>query len=301
MTLPNFMVVGVQRGGTTYLSSLLRQHPQIYLPELRDSKRPSTKDVRYFEKFGASDVDLDISDYAKHFQNQIDETAIGEVSTSNTYFEWIPGLIAEHLGNIRLIFLLRNPVNRAYSHYWQQLIELTGKEYLSFEQALGEEPRRIVKSYGYRYSYSYVDRGFYMRQINRFLPLFSRDKMLFLVSEEFYANTQRHMRGICKFLDVDESFEFALKIYRHHMPLPKNLFLYRQLKHIQVCFSEQRGLWRVSRPIRQLLRRMPKTVTHYPPMKLKTRSYLRGVFDADVQSLAEYLGRDLYQLWFQGL
>jgi len=85
---------------------------------------------------------------------------------------------------MKIIFILRNPVDRAYSNYWHQV--RGGKEYLSFEAALKREQRRINKSRFHSFTYSYLEKGFYSVQINRFLNVFDR-KQLYIVKFEIWS------------------------------------------------------------------------------------------------------------------
>lgn len=108
--LPNFLIVGAQKCGTTSLHEYLYQHPQIYLPEGKETKffaedARYSKGITYYE-------DVCFSTYSG-------ESAVGEVDPDYMYFEQALERIAEHLDlrTTKLIFVLRNPVDRAFSHY----------------------------------------------------------------------------------------------------------------------------------------------------------------------------------------
>jgi len=123
------------------------------------------------------------------------------------YFEQALQRISDQLtiSNLKFIFVFRNPAERAYSHYL--MTYRRGMEKLPFEQAINAEAERIQKDYVSRMHYSYVDRGYYARQVNRFLAHVDKSQMLFLLSDELNANPQLVLSRIFRFLGVDPDFD----------------------------------------------------------------------------------------------
>lgn len=295
LKLPNFLVVGAARCGTTYLYQLLSQHAGIFVPPPA-SESPATKDTHFFDTRYFQNGEVDIDGYAHLFKEAQDGQIIGEVATSYMYFEWVPELIANYLGKeIHLIFLLRNPIDRAYSHYWMEL--MTGKETLAFEDAINLEPVRLTRSFHERYRFSYVDRGFYMKQIEKFLPLFPMENMLFLFSEELYRFPEKTFQRICQFLKIDENGPLNLSVYKHSMLIPKYPYLFRLLKNLSYKCNGARFLWRLSRVAKSGLIQMPKYDGKYPAMRLRARQNLIKVFENDISRLSYFLDRDLTAMW----
>ena len=127
MVLPTFIICGTQRGGTTTLYHYLKEHPQICMSE--------KKEVHYFDL----NYHKSLQWYESHFkdcQNKKVKT-IGEASPFYMYLREVPERIDETLPDVKLIFILRNPVDRAYSHYWHEV--KLGVEYLPFEEAIKRE------------------------------------------------------------------------------------------------------------------------------------------------------------------
>ena len=280
-TLPNFLVVGAQRSGTTFLWGLLRQHPDIYMPE--------KKELHYFDEAPFNN-DL-LEGYAKQFSGANGASAVGEVTPEYIFFDWVPELIAKTLGHVRLVFVLRNPIERAYSHYW--LMILTRREYLSFGQAIKRKPEQLQKEFLSWRNHSYVQRGIYFEQIKNYLQYFDRDQMLFVISEQFYKDPQRIMNEICSFLAVDHRFTFKTEQYRHHMKRPNHITLYRFLSGVRLWFKGRRGYWPVSKHVRQWQDNMEKQNNPYPPIKPAVRQYLQDLYQPYNDELSDFLNQDL--------
>jgi hypothetical protein len=193
MKLPNFLCAGAQKSGTTTLHDILVQHPNIFLP--------SIKEVHFFNN--ENNYKNGLRWYEKEiFANWKGEKAIGEITPSYMYFDYVPKRIYKDLGkDIKLIFILRNPVDRAYSQYL--MFCRRGFETETFEKAIELEKERIKQSYSEKMYFSYIDRGFYASQIKRYLKYFPKENMFFIIFEqEFIKNRKQTIEYILKFLEV---------------------------------------------------------------------------------------------------
>ena len=180
--LPNFIIGGVQKGGTSWMYRTLKRHPQIFMSE--------QKELDFFWKESLYGKGLDW--YREHFRDACCAKAVGEATTTYLYCEMAPERIGRVLPNVKLIFSLRNPIDRAYSAYWHNRRRLT--ESLTFDKAI-EQKRR-----------GYIPRGFYYEQVKRFLRYFPRANMLILIYEEFINDPVGGFKQCFQFLGVDESF-----------------------------------------------------------------------------------------------
>jgi len=273
--LPNFLIVGAQKAGTTALHYYLDEHPDIFMSP--------KKEVHFF--------DLDenyargLKWYEKHFRKHHKEHAVGESSPLYMYLEKVPRRIAKTLPEVKLIFVLRDPVTRAYSHYWHAVRR--GVEYLTFEESLKVEEERIRKSFYYRREFSYMDRGKYLIQIKRFLKFFSRKQMIFIISEELRRHQERILTQIYRFLDVDPTFHGTRLHKPWHTGTVPRLWALQKLIH--------------SHPLRRIpyiaaLVEKVNLKDHYPPMNPKTKEWLASVFQPHNIALARFLNKDL-SLW----
>ena len=199
--LPNFIVVGFPKSGSTALHYYLENHPEIFMPLKKElhffssdkllklNKGPGDKEVKKF-------MITSLSDYKKIYKNVKHEKAIGEVSPSYiNHPDRIP-LIKKTLGEPKIIIILRDPINRAYSNYLHLLREK--REDLPFLEALKKEDIRIKEKYSdfwyYKFNSTYFDK------VDRFKKSF--DDVLLLTQEELNNNTVNTVKNIYSFLGV---------------------------------------------------------------------------------------------------
>ena len=286
MTLPNFIICGTQKGGTTSLYYYLEEHPQIFMSP--------KKEVHYFDL----NYHRGIEWYKKHFKNATSKhKAIGEASPSYMYFEEVPERIHEVLPDVKLIFILRNPVDRAYSHYWHEV--KLGYEWLSFEDAIRVEKERLAnEDIINRRHYSYLDRGKYIEQIKRFRKYFSNDQMLILITEELKSNPDFIMQQIFEFLQINPNFKSELWYNRKanigKKPRIKKLQLIRgRLHRVQTYYFPQLAFF--INPIIYAID-MINSTKGYPKMSSETRKFLVKYFKPYNIKLEKYLGKKL-DLW----
>ena len=280
--LPNFLVVGAQRCGTTYLYHLLAQCSDIYLP--------AKKELHFLSR-AMLDEGKSFDLYSSFFSSHAGQICIGEVTPDYIYVEDVPKLIRSHLGDIKLIFVLRDPIWRAHSHYWWAVSKR--REYLSFEAALDAEPRRLKRDFWSQTNYSYTDKGFYHRQIERYATLFDRENMLFVISEDLYESPIDELTKICEFLDVSLPLDLETGVDRYKRKAPNHPALYRMLVYLAATHRPE-GRGSLRRQLgKKLLRRVPMSLKPYPAMKPETRQRLQALFHTDVERLQNYLGREL--------
>ncbi len=198
----NFLVVGVQKGGTTILDSYLRQHSNICM-----GKR---KEIHFFDnetRFTADTIDYD--DYHALFDRQPEHLIVGESTPIYSYWKPSPKRIWEYNKKMKLILLLRNPIERAYSHWNKETLnyqESKGEivEQLSFYNALINEKERCKEALPLQHRiYSYIDRGFYTQQIDRLLHYFPEQQILILKSESLKHHTEATLAKIYSFLEME--------------------------------------------------------------------------------------------------
>jgi hypothetical protein len=204
--LPDFLILGAQKAGTTALYAYLRWHPRI--------TGPAWKEVSFFDRHYARGLGW----YRGQFPLRQAGRIVGEASPGYLFHPLAPARVRETVPKARLIVLLRDPVDRALSHYHHEVA--LGREPLSFEDALdaeagrtrGEE-ERLVREPGYFshawWDYTYVARGRYAEQLERWLDVFPREQLLVLASEELAGDTSGTYARVLEFLgapphDLDE-------------------------------------------------------------------------------------------------
>ncbi|WP_424363180.1 tetratricopeptide repeat protein [Methylocystis parvus] len=191
----NFFIVGAQKAGTTALSVYLRRAPQVQIPAL--------KEIHFFNDDARDWDNPDYNDLTRHFSWAPDAPPIrGEATPAYIYWPNALERLRRYNADAKLIVCLRHPAFRAYSHW--RMETKRGDESLPFEIAISEIGRRRLNETGNRahLHYSYVERGFYGRQIARLLELFPRERLLFLETDEMWSEPDRVMRRVHDFLGL---------------------------------------------------------------------------------------------------
>ena len=265
--LPDFLIIGAMRSGTTSLSVYLGAHPNVFIPE--------QKEIRFFDRHFANGSDW----YREQFRGAGERAVVGEASPGYMYLPQAVSRMAEALPDARLIALLRDPVDRAYSHYWMN--QALGKESLSFTEALAQESERIARG-ARRADYSYMDRGRYVRQLLDVSAHYPREQLHVVLFDDLERNPLETYRDVCRFLRIDAD----------HVP--------RKLGTAVNRFVTFRSLdvWRSARERNPLARRVLERAntrrrSSYPPLEPAVRMALAEEFEADNRALEGWLGRSL--------
>lgn len=200
VTAPDFVIIGTQRGGTTSLHAYLRGHPQI--------ETPAKKEIHFLTDRFERGQDW----YIGQFPAVVPVgTLVGEATPYALFHPRAPQRLFDVAPDARIIVLLRNPVDRAYSHYLHE--RARGHESLGFEDAIAAEPERllgldaglatgeILTSDTHKRA-SYLARGRYARQLERWLAIFRREQMLILRSEDLYADPAATTHRVTDFLGL---------------------------------------------------------------------------------------------------
>ncbi|MGD1809417.1 sulfotransferase domain-containing protein [Dapis sp. BLCC M126] len=209
--LPNFIIIGVMKSGTTSLYNYLIQHPQI-IPAKK-------KEVHFFDK----NFHKGIYWYRSHFPlfSNLDYVT-GEGSPYYIFHPLVGQRIAKTIPQVKLIAVLRNPINRAFSHYQRNVAR--GYENLSFEEAIDREEERLkgerekilnderYRSRNYTF-YSYLSRGRYIEQIQDWLHYFPQQQFLFIKSEDLFTNQSEIYSQVLNFLDLPQFQPNTFEVY----------------------------------------------------------------------------------------
>lgn len=189
--LPTFLILGAQRSGTTSLFEYLMEHPQ-FAPPIR-------KELHFFDRATQS-----LAQYRASFPYRRPGRRTGEASPSYLYHPLVPGRVRDVLPDVRLIALLRDPVERAYSQYHHE--RALGNEPLSFADAVVQEPGRLAADRRYKsfafIHHSYLTRGEYGRQLERWLAHFPRERILVLLSQDLFEAPVETLRAVQDWLGV---------------------------------------------------------------------------------------------------
>lgn len=293
--LPNFLLVGAAKSGTTSLYFYLSQHPEIYMSPIKEPKFLTTKIVKFPHK-GPGDeivdrgVVKDFHSYKALFENVREEKAIGEASADTLYYYQCIPFIKEVLGNVKILIILRNPVDRAFSAYAHMVRD--GRETLSFERALEEEEKRIKDNWEFIWHYKRV--GLYYEQIKAFMEAFSETKIVLF--DDLKTSPLKLIKDIYRFLGVNPAFTPNLSIKYNVSEIPR----FRKLQEFlledkPVKLHIKKGLTRLvpSAYISKARNFVLKMNLRRLKIKAKTRKKLIEYYKEDIVKLSKLIGRDL--------
>lgn len=293
--LPNFIIAGFPKCGTTSLFAYLREHPEVFLPE--------RKEMNYFtneiiKKLNSGPGDQLVNDtqvktfeeYKKHYQKIKNEKVIGDASPSYINFPDCYLTIKEKLNNPKIIIVLRDPIKRTYSNYLH--LYKTGRETLSFYEALSAEEER--KSNNFSPFWYYKNHSLYYKKIVEANFFFT--DVLIITQEELNNDTKSTLSKVFEFLKIDKTF------------IPKNLNVRYNTGGVYAKNPITNFFIRGSKLRVNLINKFPiikklkplkdKILDRYqvspPTLDLKSEEFLISFFKEDVRNLKDF-GVDVSQ------
>lgn len=295
MTLPNFLIIGSAKGGTSSLHYYLRQHPQVFMPDL--------KEPRFFalegETLNFKNPDSAINHYSittlKAYENLFadvtNEIGIGEASPLYLYSEKAARRIKHYVPDAKLIVVLRNPVDRAFSCYTHLLRE--GYETLSFEAALKAESERIHNNWAHLWHYR--EAGYYSRQLKPYFELFSPEQIKIYLFDELRKDNHAVLTDIYDFLGVDRTF--MPDMTRQNVSgMPKSRALQKFFSQKNLLRSTIQAV--VPKELRHTVAAKVKAwnIDKKPALNPETRQKLLLEYREDILQLQTLIAKDL-TLW----
>ena len=281
MTLPNFVVIGAGKAGTTSLYQYLREHPQVYMSPIKetnflayDPEQPGELVWGGPPRTGFAIVDLE--SYRALFAGVTEEIAIGEASPLYLDSLTAPGRIRDTLPDVRLIACLRQPADRAYSAY--SMGPPPGQPQPSVREALRPDSEM-------------VQQGFYHALLGRYFDLFDRERIEVILFDDLQARPLETMQGIYRFLGVDDRFEPDIDV--RHNPSGRAR---SRLLHAVITSRALRSALEPFVPER--LRRAALRIRNHnlqpvPPLPTDLRRELTDLYREDILRLQELIQRDL--------
>ena len=290
MTLPNFLVIGAAKAGTTTVYQYLKQHPQVYM-----SPR---KEPHFFSRNGIKDYPIPtLEDYKALFKSASDEIAIGEASTSYLTHPKAAERIQCHLPNAKLIAILRDPAYRTYSLYIMLL--MLGRRKLSSytHQEIIDNFQSIVKKRS-----GLIRGGFYYSHLQRYYNLFPANQINLGLFQDLKTKPDVLMEDIFNFLEIDSNFTINKSFGSANKGgIPRN-------KKVDTLINKVKPIYHSLSPIisqrwsnkiyKIYVDLRNKNLEQPPKLPHEIRQQLIEVYREDILKLQDLLQRDL-SIWLQ--
>jgi len=315
---PNFFLVGAPKCGTTALHKYLSNHQDIFMA--KKERHYFGSDLRYP---GYSGLRCDPNWYVDCFADQRGESRVGEASVWYLYSQVAAREIREFNPNADIIVMLRDPVEMLYSLYhmfiWVKdlspggVIDAKSKKVLSFEDAIsGEQERKrqfvaLTNDPSTNYNSEIERRLFhsevamYSQQVKRYIDLFGRDRVHFVIYDDFKRNTQDAVDAVLSTLGVESESQNTYDVVNSNRNIRFSWLHYTLKTHDSLGILRRSGRVLVPVKIRKRIHRslMEFNVKRQErlPMRPETRQYLRKKYQVDIDTLSSLIDRDLTRIW----
>lgn len=296
--LPNFLIIGAAKCGTTSLFNYLDQHPEVFFPESKEPNyfalagktlpRPGPAPTEVLSEIIHPDSVTDFDLYSSLFDTVRDEKAVGEASVRYLYFPEAPGRIKERIPDVRMIAVLREPVSRLYSHYCMNAqFQL---EPLSIEEAIEREDTRRKANWGW--DWHYVNVSLYSEQVKRYYDIFDRDQVKVILYDDFRDRPLEVYQEVCRHIGVSDRFNPDMSKRSKVTYRPRNPKLERWLHWPNATRKslEQSAPRLMQRLVWELERWNSAPV---PKLDPALREELQDLFRDDVEKLQDLLQRTI--------
>jgi hypothetical protein len=276
---PDFIGIGAQKAGTSWIHACLYEHPQIYMPP--------EKELHFFSRHYSKGFAW----YEEHFAKCPEGRLAGEFSPTYLYDPEAPQRMHAHLPDVKLIVCLRDPVERAVSAYRYAIKMGTIPPSVTFDEVVRTRP-------------AYVEHGFYHAQLTRYLKFFDKAQLLITIYEEISEDPARFIRDVYHFLGVDPGYHPSMLDRKVNASLgaARSTKLDQLMRGVATRLRRA-GLgglaWAIARskPVEFLNR-----VNRYSPadnvVSASRRKEMQTLFSTEVTALEQLIGRDLQKVWF---
>ena len=302
MMMPNFIMIGAGRSGTTSLYFYLKQHPEVFLSPVKETNFFAYLALGAEEAHRRRAIPWTVKTldhYRGLFQGAENFNVRGEASPLYLYFPGVPEQIKLHLPEVKLLAVLRDPVDRAYSSYLKYVYD--GLETRSFEQAIqdelhfGKEGGYPLIGMGY-----YVRTGFYAQHLLRYQQAFSREQIGLFLYDDLVRSPRELMQAIFAFLKVDPGFVPDTTVRFNQAGVPRNKMISRVDRFKELTsWLRQRLPTRIYLLAQRGYSKIRAGALEIPELSQETRQFLRDLYADDIKQVQELVRRDLSS-WLQG-
>lgn len=277
--LPDFIIIGAGKCGTTSLYDYFSQHPEVYLCPKKETYFFVNEPVRSkLKPWGAI---TDIEDYASLFKDAPSDKVVGEISTTYYMYPDAAKLIGDRLPNVKIIAILRNPADRAFSDY--QMHVRNGNEKLDFSRVITNKDK-------------YIKQGFYYRELMPFYQVFSESNIKILLFDDLCQDPNNFMRDLYKFIGIDPDFNTDTARKSREGGMPKNKAINTVLTKKNPIRNSIASVLKLFMPLetRQKIRsKLIKNNIYKAKLSPEDKKELIEIYRSDVIQLQGLIKRDL--------
>ena len=300
LRIPDFFIVGHPKSGTTALYEMLRRHPEIFMPELKEPRWFAADLRERFQPRGSEVHPRTLEEYAALFAPAAPGQLVGEASPSYLRSRLAAEEIARLRPDARIVAVLREPADFLRSMHLE-MVQNRVEDETDLRRALAHED---VAAPGGGSVRRYTDRVAYVEQLRRYAAVFGAEQMLVLIYDDFRAENEKTVQRVLRFLGVDDSLAVE--------PVEANPSVrVRSLRVDDAVRALYAGRGPAARVVKGASRLVPermrsplfagvrRRLVYAPPEAPdpELMAELRRRFRPEVAALSEYLGRDLLQLW----
>jgi hypothetical protein len=296
MRLPNFLIIGTGKAGTTSLYHTLQQHPEIFMSPVKEPNFFAFAGEQVCFRGPGDDAGVNrhsvtrLDEYAALFAAVRDERAVGEASTRYMEVQSTAARIRHYIPHARLMAILRNPVDRAFASYLHHRRD-EREPCATFAEALRSEPIRVRDNWGFG---QYLAGGFYHRQLQPYWDLFDASQLRIYLYEDFKNDPRRLLRDLYAYLEVDESFEAPLSPPHNVSGIPRSRLAHRLLSVSPLSNAVKARLpTRWSERVAVFVRARRNANLERPSLESEQRCRLIAAYREDILRLQDRIGRDL--------
>jgi len=295
--LPNFLIIGVAKAGTTALHKYLQQHPSIYMTPTKETNFFAFEGEEInFQGLGDEALKefsiLDIETYQNQFAGVTTEKAIGEACPSYLYYPKAASRIKHYIPNARLIVILRNPLERAYANFLHTVRD-DREPCRDFALALNDEPKRIADNW--EWFWHYIQLGFYGKQLKHYYELFPASQIKVYLYEDLKKDATAVLQDIFRWLEVDDTFIPDMTLRPNKSGMPKNKLFHHFL-------TKPNPLKTILKPLfpNKIRQKILHQNLNTPQISQEIRERLLNIYCADILQCQDLINRDLGP-WLTGI
>jgi hypothetical protein len=295
MIMPNFVIFGAAKAGTTSLYKYLEQHPDVYMSSFKEPGFFAFEGEKpIFNGPGAQKwvdrwIVTDLKSYQALFATYSGEKAVGEASPYYLYYGRSAERMRKYVPNIKLIAILRDPVERAFSNYvWA--VRDRAESITDFGDALAVEEQRIKDNWSIKWHYK--NQGFYYRQLKYYFEVFKKEQFKIYLYENFVVNPIEIMQDIFRFLEVDDKFVTDMSNKHNTSRIPHN----RAWHHFLEKPNTIKAIVKPFLPFkfRQNLKQYAQEKNLFKPkLDPEIRKHLLAEYREDILNLQDLIEQDL--------